>query len=356
MPSPPSHPTPEAAGHPHDAGPSGPGAAHRFLAWFAVLFYGVLALELAWRQYVSYTAIWPAFQAEMRQVQLGHAPAPWQYRIALPYLTLHLGSLLHLKAYQALVLLCLPLVLAGFWCLHRVLCQSGFVRGLAPSQAFAAVALQLAILQLPLPWLTAYPRPETLPTFFSLCALLFLFTSACEIALPLRYLLIVLLALGQGLVRADAAVIIGLSAVLLSCFATQQPDRGARRLWLFGGLLLVGIAGGLQLFLMKAVYPFAHYQYPGEAFQLWNNLTQARRIVDSGLALLFFVVGALLYLRARKRLDPSDRLAMLTAALFFPLWIIFGVAAEVRIFLPFLMLMAPTLAKVFTLRWLQAQS
>ena len=47
------------------------------------------------------------------------------------------------------------------------------------------------------------------------------------------------------------------------------------------------------------------------------------------------------------QVDPCDKLVLLICLVYLPLWITMGMIVEVRIFVPFLLLASPTVAKIW---------
>jgi hypothetical protein len=111
------------------------------------------------------------------------------------------------------------------------------------------------------------------------------------------------------------------------------------------GLVAV-VAAGVQMYLQFIRFPHLAYP-PGTAVvQLSNNL-HPHNLWPFGIALLpFLLLGAFLIYR-RPPLRSIDVLAVAVAAMYLPLWFTVGRSAEVRIFVPFLMVLCMVAARVF---------
>lgn len=273
----------------------------------------------------------------------GTTAAPEQYRIGVlktaDWMTLHTP----LAMRHALALIdFVALVLAGF-VLRALLLRSRAWRDAGPAARWAGAAALVALMEYALAWLTWYQRPETL-TIAALLAL-----TAWLAAWGKNRLLCAVAQVGLavllGTVRADAAVAMHLG-LLLACLwpAGESLALGRRVQAAASGLSLLA-AGGVQAYLMRVVYPQATYGSTPR-FQLLLNLRAPLRLLPFALFVAPFAWA--LWQWGRGRFIPStlQRGVLIASLLFTALWITMGKADEVRIFLPFALLLAPMTAEM----------
>ena len=119
-------------------------------------------------------------------------------------------------------------------------------------------------------------------------------------------------------------------------------------------LLAVFVAAGIQYYLMRIRYPHATYGNT-PVFQLLLNLTDPMEL--AAFTLFIPPYAWLVYTLLRRRATAeSPALAVLSgSALFMGMWWMVGRVAEVRIFLPFALALAPQTVLCAMQRWLSDQ-
>ena len=211
-----------------------------------------------------------------------------------------------------------------------------------------SLGLFLALAQFPLDWVVPWQRSETAPSTLFVAALL------CWVARSRRntasLVLVLALAVWQSFVRADVAFAAGLGLALWAALSSQ-----GKRLTLTGAAI-TAIAALTQLYLQFIRFPHLTYDPGTRPIQLAYNLTQTHQLEVAALALLPFVLIPAFTPRASEREPSPLALALTMAALYFPLWITFGVLQEVRVFVPFLLGIAATQAPVLATRLLAAEA
>ncbi len=275
----------------------------------------------------------------------GTALAPAQYRVGVVDTAYSLASHTHLPLRDWLTLLDLvSAATAGFVLLTILRRSRAYLSAVVPVQWLGEVSF-VALFQFYLGWLLWYQRPETLPTAALLTlALLFL-------TLPLGNKLVapVISALGllgvtlaQSFVRADVAFAFHLG-VLVVCLLRPRASFVLRRM----PQAAVSCAGlfaavAIQLFLMRVEFPHATYG-DTPVVQLVKNVRDATGYLPF-LCVMLPVAWALWRVAVKKTRIASAEAALLTAAcLFTAMWFVVGIAQEVRIFLPYGIVLIPLL-------------
>lgn len=268
-----------------------------------------------------------AHRAELPGPEVHYAPDA--YRVAMPLIVpalqhaLHLGSSSYAGAALDFVF--------GLGAL--VLLYLLVIEELAPPQCFAAGISFLALIQFPLAWVVPHQRPETMSSAFYVA--LTLYAASRRTRPGLWTAVLIFAAVLQSFFRTDVTVALGVSLALVAVVFGSRAPSGKRTLTLSRGVALAVIGGGIQWYLQTVRFPHLTYSPGTPVFQLLNNL-QFHNFSAALLAL--FPCGLPLLLVRRSQMFRSVELLVLTAAaLYLVLWLTVGVAAEVRIFVPFLL-------------------
>jgi membrane-associated HD superfamily phosphohydrolase len=290
-----------------------------------------------------------AYDSADRAILAGAYQAPEQYRIALPHIVHFLSLHAHLRPNQSFPLLESLAYALALWLLYLLLGSSPQAENHKPSERLVLLGLFLAAVQFPILWIFPWDRPETLPTALYLAAIVLLVVRRSRIPFALVCVLAVLLSLGQALVRADVPAAAG-AAILLAAVAAVPLHRPRPHLAALG-LLCAATAGGIQLYLARVVFPNASYPPNVPHFQWLANLDPRHPIFRVPIvltALLPLMVSLVWIRRYRLPFGPADKLVLLMCLVYLPIWFAMGLVVEVRIYVPFLFLAAPTIARVWT--------
>jgi hypothetical protein len=290
----------------------------------------------------------PALEQMVQDFHRGICPAPVQYRIGIPFLIGFLEQYTHIELRQSVALVEALSYAACLWLLYGLFSSSARVNAARDSHRATLLAFFLAITQFPILWIFPWERPETLPTALYLAAVVVLVACPNRIPFPLLGLLIVTLSLGEALMRADVPVVLGAALLLGAALAIPLPRPRSSIAIL--GLLASATGAAVQFYLQHVAYPNARYEPTTQKFQLFNNLSfdPPLHLPEFFIALLPFFATLFLLRRFRLRLEPEDKLVLLICLLYLPVWVVVGLIAEVRIFVPFLFLASPTMAKLWT--------
>lgn len=300
-------------------------------------------------QYDRLRTMGPGLEDWVNAILAGTVAAPIQYRIALPYLAHLFAILIHLQPNQSLPLIESAAYLFALTLLYRLFRGSPQVEHSSPTRRLIVLGLFLAAAQYPVLWIFPWERPETLPCAVYLAAIVLLVARPRRIPFAVICVFTLILSLGQALIRADVPVIVGV-AILLSA-ALSIPFPSSRTQVAIVGLLSCVTGGGTQLYLQCIAYRTATYPADTPRIQLLTNLNPLYAPFHIPIfltVLLPLMVSVLLWRRYRIALDSSDKLVLLMCLLYLPVWITTGLMAEVRIFVPFLFLASPTIAKIWT--------
>ena len=300
-------------------------------------------------QYDRMRTAGPGIDSLIRNTLAGIQSAPDQYRIGLSLLMHSLEIHAHLRPNQSLPLIEFLSYAFALMLLYLIFRCSPRVENASDSHRLVFLGLFLAAAQFPILWYFPWERWEALPTTFYLAAIVILIVRRSRMPFALVCLLAALLSLGQALMRAEVPVALGI-AILLSATMDITFSRPRSHIAILG-LLCGAIGGAAQLYLQRIAYPNATYSPTTPRFQLLANLNLLHPPLHIPIfltALLPLIVSLVLLRRHRLPLDPSDKLVLLILLVYLPVWITMGLVVEVRIFVPFLFLASPTIAKLWT--------
>jgi hypothetical protein len=228
------------------------------------------------------------------------------------------------------------------------LCQSRFFQNLKEPSKRVIVALFLSTLVFPFFWIVPWERPETLPSGLYLSLSLSLSLLDRVRFRQLWLVAILMLTLWQAFVRADIAMALGGAMCLFSLTPSAKQLFGSRSLSIFTAFSIVVIVIAIQAYLKIILFPHATYPPDSLVVQLFSNLG-IRPLTTWAIAMLPCLVVFMLSIKYRKHLEPLDILAILISCVYLPIWWTVGIIIEVRIFVPFLLALTPTAAKLIYL-------
>jgi hypothetical protein len=278
----------------------------------------------------------------------GKVFAPDQYRIAMAFLPRFIELHTGLRPNQSIPFIEFAAYALALTLLYMLFRSSPHVVHGKPPSRVILLGFFLAALQFPVLWIFPWERPETLPTAFYLAAIVFVIVQRSRLHFVFVCFLATLLSLGQAFMRADVPVAVGV-AILIAA-AASVPLRRPRFHLVILGVLCVAAGAGVQFYLQHVLFPQATYPPNVPRIQLLANLNPIfppAHIPFFLTGLLPFIVALVLIRRNHRRIDASDKLVLLICVVYLPIWITVGLVGEVRIFVPFLLLAAPTIAKLW---------
>ena len=313
-------------------------ALRRFLGWAVLL----ITSGYSFLDYWNYSRTFHEGGGDEWQALLaGRSFAPAQYRIGVIRAADLLARLTHTHLrhmFAVIDFVCLGISLTLLlWLLFR---RSGTLRdasdgGSSVTAQWLQASLGLGCFLLYLLWSFWFQKPETHATLLLL--VLSAVAAQSKRRVPAVVALIVLAAVGAT-VRADALIAFH-AGFLVACLLPQSRSlplgRAAQPI---ASVLSIAAAVGIQFFIMH-VYPNAPRQVA--AFQLFGNLKTWTNYLIAAMALFPWWITLRLAMRRWAALDGWAVGLLLGSVVHFALFYIFGIAWEVRIFLPFAMTVVP---------------
>jgi hypothetical protein len=308
--------------------------------------------------YLDYWAYSQAFYKEPNiwmDVVSGTGSAPSQYRIGVIDTAYFLARHLHVGMRHTLALLDVISGMIAVFALFLVLQRSVVYRKASVATQWFGAASFIILVQFYLAWLLWYQRPETLPTAAILALALLLLTAKSPVpeggGTVGTVIGLLLLAVAQGFVRADVAFALHVGILLVCLTGAGKGFALPRGVQAGTSLVAILLVLGIQYDLMKRVYPQANYG-DTQVVQLFFNLKSPSAYAPF---LLFMLPTGwtMAMLRRRWYQAESAGIGMFTAAvIFLGMWVVVGKIAEVRIFLPFALALAPLTAELAMQRFL----
>jgi hypothetical protein len=321
----------------------------------AVVALSIIVLSSGFLDYWAYSQAFYREPSIWLDVVSGTAKAPDQYRIGVIDTAYFLARHLHLGMRHTLTLLDMIAAFIAVFALLLVLQRTTVYQKAGVAARWFGTACFIVLVQFYLAWLLWYQRPETLPS----AAILALALLLLAVKLPLpegartsgTVVGFLLLAVAQGFVRADVAFALHLG-ILLTCLTPTGKGFALRRGVQAGtSLVAMLLALGIQYDLMKRVYPLANYG-DTKVFQLLLNL----KTVPGYFPFLLFLSAlgwtAVMLTRMRYQAGSAEIGVFTAATIFIGMWVMVGKIAEVRIFLPFALALAPLTVELAMQRFL----
>ena len=301
----------------------------------------ILTISLLGVGFYDFLAYRAADPATWQDVLHGTAPAPQQYRVAIVDFAFFLAQHLHISIATCFAGIdTISALAAGFVLLHLLEESPIYRKSSTESQYFANAAF-LFLLLFYLLWL--FPqRAETLPSTLYVALTMWLWLRRTTSAAKNIVVAIALLALGflQSWIRADVVCLLSFGGLMTTLGSPER--RLVWKRWLAGATSLTTMIAAYltQAYLSKVLYPEASYGRV-KLWQLRPNLIHATRWPPF-LIFMTPVAWALLQIVRRRYKVNTAELALIVGSLgYFVIWMCFGKADEMRIFIPFAIALMP---------------
>ncbi len=303
----------------------------------------VMLLGVGFLDYWQYSRTYHSEPSVYLDVIAGTGSAPAQYRIGVLDTAHFLAMHTHLPLRDWLTTIDFGSSLVAIFALLLVVRRSRTYASAGQLGRWLSEFVLLGMVQYFLAWLTWYQRPETLPTS-ALLALGLLFLAVPIGSAHLQPFVsaagVLGVTLAQSFVRADVVFAFNLGVLLVCLLSSSHSfvlQKRAQAVVCVAGALL---AVSTQLLLMRVIFPHATYGST-PVFQLLDNL-KAVSGYPPFLIVMMPVGWAIWRVVARKSSISGPEAAMLVAACIFTcMWAIIGITQEVRIFLPYGLVLIP---------------
>jgi hypothetical protein len=304
--------------------------------------------------YFGYRAAMLAAPGAWDDLLAGRGAAPDQYRVGIMWLAHWIMLYGHVNLAFALASIDLVTGLIAALLLLEILRRTAVYRSADAVGRWLGCAALLVAVQWSMGWLFWLKKPETMVAAMFAVAMLWLWQEPAPGNASPRHTnsgritsLLLALSLALATVRADVAVALNLGVLAVAVGGGQLS---LPRVWA-GATSLVGalIAGGLQIWLMRVVYPQASYGRV-KLWQLVPNLVHGSRWPPFLVFMLPVGWVAAQIVRRKFSRDAAGLAVLVGAALYLPLWFTVGKIDEVRIVIPLALALVPLTAQLVMLR------
>jgi hypothetical protein len=311
-------------------------ALRRFLGWAVLLITGGYTFLDYWNYSRSFHA---GGGVEWESLLAGHGFAPAQYRVGVVRTADLLARLTHSHLRHTFAAIDFASVGISLALLLWLLSCAEIFRHRDRISQWLQANLLLGTCVLYLMWSFWFQKPETQPTLL----LLVLSAAAAQWKrrVPAVIALIALAAVGAT-VRADAVVAFHAGFLVVCLLPLGRSLPLGRAAQAAASVLAIAAAIGIEWFIAHRVYPDAPREVA--AFQLLGNLKAWLNYLVMAMSLFPWWITLGLALRRWRTLDGWAVGLLLGSIAHFALFYTFGIAWEVRIFLPFAMTLAPLTA------------
>jgi hypothetical protein len=307
----------------------------------------LIVLSAGFLDYVSYSQAFHTEPGIWMDVVGGTANAPNQYRIGVIDTAYFLAQHTHLALRYMLTVVDVIAGLVAVFALFLVLRRSAVYCEAGPAGQWFGAAGFLVLVQFYLAWLLWYQRPETLPTTAILALALLL------LAVPLRggtaVIGFLVLAGVQGFVRADVGFALHVGILLVCLTPLGRGFALPRELQVGTSVVSLLMVAGIQYWLMRRMFPLATYGSTA-VFQLLLNLSSAVSWIP--FVLFMGPFAWTVWMVRRYRVGAAGMGVLAGALIFLGMWLVVGRVKEVRIFLPFGLVLAPLAVELAMQRFL----
>ncbi len=305
-----------------------------------------VALGLCERTYWLYDSIDHYQPGYWKSFIDGVGSAPEQYRIGVKLAAWWMVEHLGWGFRHGFALMDVAGTLTAVYLLYDLVRRREKVRAGSGGLRWFASAAFVALTCFYFGWAGSYFRPETLPTVGFVAVMVWLWSSwnagqsrSNEFGIALGLIAASFL---QAWIRADVPAALN-AGVLLAFVVCRGKSVARHRGWKIAvGVLCVGIAAGVQLYLMKVKYPHASYG----AIPVLMIRHSWKKPLNLPPFIFFMVPVVWTFVQFwRERFESSgaevDKGVVIASAIYLLLWGAMGKLNEVRIFIPFALALAP---------------
>ncbi len=272
----------------------------------------------------------------------GAGAAPEQYRIGVKMTAWWLVQHLSWEFRYGFTLMDVLAAIAGALLVYDLLLRRPAIRQSTTAlQWFASAGFVLLVCYY-MAWVGFFFRPETLPSFGLTACMAWLWTlRRDERGRPVLTICgLIAAAAAQAWIRADVPCALNAGILLASTVGTGRGLSISRRASIFTAAVCIAVAAGTQFYIMRVLYPHASYgNIP--VFMVTHDLHQPLTYPPFLIFIVPLAWSGFQAWRQRAVLDTGTRGLLLGAAIYLVLWILLGKLDEVRIFIPFAVVLIP---------------
>lgn len=325
----------------------------RFLSLFAL---SAIVISYTFFNSQRYRLDWLGDPNEWNLLLAGHGTAPAQYRLGVLFVAgfINHASHGHLAVRYCLVLLDFIFLAIAVSASFASFSASRLYSTAEPAARAVMQCMAFAILLYFMQWTFWYHKPETIANFALLAVAGFLLTGRSKFPPLLLSAALILLSAYLGTIRADSSAALNAGLFLAAFLPSALRSPLGRTLQAVTGVLGAGVTIAVEFYIKHFLYPTNPFSDP--LFVVLRNLKDPSAIIDPLIALLPFLLFLYFVRSVWKSLEPWESALLVASLVEMAFFLIVAHTDEVRLYLPYTMVLIPTAAAVFTRRLLAIPS
>ena len=316
---------------------------------FVVVSFTFLSDERYSHEWYELRQMWEGLLA-------GNGDAPAQYRIGVIYFANFLSGLTHghLAFRHVLALMDGVFLALAMTVLFYLVSRSQIYRRATAAARVALTSFGLMLLLYYMFWLFFYHKPETVANFACLTVAAALIAGKPRIPVTLAFCCLVLISAYLGTVRADSGFALNLGILIVAIIPGERILPLGRWVQAAAGLAGIFAVLGVEYYIKQIMFP--NNPYPISKFQLLHNLTTVSTLVCVPVALGPWFLTVWFAGRNWARLESWEQALVAASLVEFPVFFVVAMANEVRLFLPYAMVLIPTASALMLKDWIGEKS
>lgn len=321
-----------------------PNMSNSNLKKFVTFFIILIISSYTFLSYWEYSKEFHQAPTEWSTFLQGHASAPAQYRIGVMFPASFISKLSHshLAMRHTITLVDFVFLAIGLSIIFPLISRTHFYQESSYSARCVVYLLAILLLLFYLSWTFWYHKPETIANLGSLAIAAALIAGLFRIPRLLAALGLIAISAYLGTIRADSGLALNLGLVVVALLPEKRSLPLGRITQIFTGVIGIATVLGVESYIKYVLYP----QNPlsDSLFQLVTNLTSPVNLfcVIFALAPYFLIVA--LACKYWRRLEAWERTLMIASLIEFTIYFIVAKADEVRLFIPYAIVLLPTSA------------
>lgn len=278
----------------------------------------------------------------------GHGTAPGQYRIGVMFTAHFLSNLSHghLAMRHTLGLLDAFFLAIALSTVLFLLRESQYYLDADYLRRCAMQILGFALLLYFMAWLSWFHMPETLGNFACLAVAAALLSGRWKLPRPVTAAGLLLVTGFLATIRADSGLSLNAGILALALLPGRKLLVLGRTLQVAVGVLGIALVLGIEFYIKHVMYP--HNPYSTDVVQIFNNLRSPAQLFCMIIALAPWFLSVWLARRHWYRLEGWQSILVVASLFEFCLYMTVAMVEEVRVFLPYPLVLVPTMVGLMT--------
>lgn len=312
----------------------------KFVTFLIVLVIGSYTFLSYW----EYSKEFHRDPAEWSSLLSGQGAAPAQYRIGVLFPASFISNLTHghLAMRHTITIMDFAFLLIGLSIIFSLIYSTHFYK---ESSFFTRCILHLCailLLLFYLSWTFWYHKPETIANFCSLAIAAALMATLFKIPRLLAALGLIAISAYLATIRADSGLALNLGLVIVALLPEKRTLPLGRLTQILTGVIGGVTVLGVEYYIKYRLYP--HNPPSDSLFQLFANIESPVNLFCVIFALAPYFLIVVLACKYWRRLEAWEGTLIVASLIEFIIFFVVARADEVRLFIPYAMVLLPTSA------------